>query len=195
MANLQCIKGLDEFLKALDQLPKNIAKNVLRGAVNAGATVLRQEAVFLAPEYKPPEGEKPDERADPGKIKRAIYQKQIPEKSNELVQTFYVGVRRGPKSTVKIKGNQVAVDAYYWSWLEFGHYYVPPGIQSGKGSTAANTAHRDAHKTGANAVWVEPRSFMRPAFAIAKDQAIKTMVSYFERRIPAEAQKLGLVMK
>jgi HK97 gp10 family phage protein len=189
MANLQCIKGLDEFLKALDQLPKNIARNVLRGAVNAGATVLRKEAVSQAPEY---EGD--DERVDKGLIKRAIYQKQIPEKSNEYQQTFYVGVRRGPKSTVKVKGNSVVVDAYYWTWLEFGHFYVPPGIVSGKGSEAKNKAHRAAHK-GANALWVEPRSFMRPAFAVAKDQAIKAMVSYFEARIPKEAQKLGLTMK
>lgn len=185
MANLQCVKGLDEFLKALDQLPKNIAKNVLRGAVNAGATVLRKEVVRQAPEY---EGD--DERVDKGLIKRAVYQKQIPEKSNDLVQTFFVGVRRGPKSTVKVKGQRVTVDAYYWTWLEFGHFYVPPAP---KGTT--QKAHREATKTGANALWVAPRSFVRPAFAVAKDDAIKAMVAYFEKRIPIEAQKLGLVMK
>lgn len=189
MPKLQCVKGLDEFLAALNQLPKNISKNVLRGAVSAGATVLRQQAVYLAPEY---DGD--DKRPDKGLIKRAIYQKQIPEKSNELQQTFYVGVRRGKKSTVVVKGNSVSVDAYYWSWLEFGHYYVPKGIEKGKGSAAKNTAHRAAAK-GADAIWVEPKSFMRPAFAIAQDQAIKAMVTYFEQRIPIEAKKLGLVMK
>lgn len=185
MANLQCVKGLDEFLAALDQLPKNIAKNVLRGAVNAGATVLRNEAVFLAPEY---EGE--DERPDKGLIKRAIYQKQIPELSNDLQQTFYVGVRRGPKSTVKVRGQKVVVDAYYWTWLEFGHYYVPRNTTG-----VSNATHAKNSKATGTALWVEPRSFMRPAFAIAKDQAVAAMVTYFERRIPIEAQKLGLVMK
>jgi HK97 gp10 family phage protein len=185
MANLQCVKGLDAFLAALNQLPHNIAKNVLRGAVNAGATVLRNEAVFLAPEY---EGD--DERPDKGLIKRAIYQKQIPELSNDLQQTFYVGVRRGPKSTVKVRGNKVSVDAYYWTWLEFGHYYVPRN-----NTGVSNSTHAKNAKANGTALWVEPRSFMRPAFAIAKDEAIKAMVAYFEKRIPVEAQKLGLTMK
>jgi HK97 gp10 family phage protein len=185
MANLQCIKGLDEFARALEQLPKNIGRNVLRGAVNAGATVLRNEAVHLAPEY---EGD--DARVDPGRIKRAIYQKQIGERSSELVQTFVVGVRRGKPQQLKIrKGKVTNLDAYYWVWLEFGHFYVPPRP---KGVT--QDAHRAAHKA-TGAIWIEPRSFMRPAFAIAKDEAIKAMIAYFERRIPEEAKKLGLEMK
>lgn len=188
MANLQHIKGLDEFQRALQQLPQRIAKNVLRGAVRAGAVVLQQEAVHLAPEYDG--GDEPDKRVDKGLIKRAIYSKQIPELSNEMQQTFYVGVRRGKKSTVKVKGQKVSVDAYYWTWLEFGHFYVP---KQPAGTTQKK--NREAHKTGPNAIWVEPRSFMRPAFAIAKDQAINAMVDYMERRIPIEAQKLGLMMK
>jgi HK97 gp10 family phage protein len=186
MANLQCVKGLAEFQRAIEQFPKNIGRNVLRGAVNAGATVLRKRAVELAPEY---EGD--DKRVDPGRIKRAIYQKQIPELSNELLQTFFVGVRRGKKQQLKVvRGKVTNLDAYYWSWLEFGHFYVPPRP---KGITQEK--HREAHKTGTSAIWIEPRSFMRPAFAIAKDDAIQAMVAYLEKRIPLEAQKLGLTMK
>lgn len=188
MANLQHVKGLNEFQKALAQLPKNIARNVLRGAVAAGANVIHKEAQRLAPEY---EGDDP--RPDKGLIKRAVYHKQITELSNEFVQTYFVGVRRGRKSTVKVKGQKVIVDAYYWTWLEFGHFYVPPGIQKGKGTSVKNKAHRAyAH---ANGIWVAPRSFMRPAFNTKKDEAINAMVAYFERRIPIEAQKLGLTMK
>jgi HK97 gp10 family phage protein len=185
LANFQHIKGLDAFQKALEQFPKAIAKNVLRGAVNAGATVLRQEAAYLAPVY---EGD--DKRVDPGLIKRAVYQKQIPEKSSELVQTFFVGVRRGKKSTVKVKGAKVTVDAYYWTWLEFGHFYVPK-----QPSGTTQKAHREVTKASPAAIWIQPKSFMRPAFAIAKGNAINAMVAYMEKRIPIEAQKLGLTMK
>lgn len=186
MANLRTIKGLDEFARALEQLPKNIGRNVLRGAVNAGATVIRQQAVALAPEY---EGD--DKRQDPGRLKRAVFQKQIPERSSDLVQVFYVGVRRGKKSQVKVRGGKVVnLDAYYWPWVEFGHAYVP---RRPKG--VSQREHRKAVKSGASVIWVEPRSFMRPAMAIARDQAIKQMIAYLEKRIPEEASKLGLTMK
>jgi hypothetical protein len=186
MANLQCIKGLDEFQRALSTFPQNIARNVLRGAVNAGATVLRNEAVALAPEY---EGD--DERVDKGLIKRAIYQKQIAELSNLYSQTFFVGVRRGKKSSVKIKGQRVIVDAYYWTWIEFGHYYVPPNTSD----WMSQKTHRKAVKSSAGAIWVQPRSFMRPAFANAQGKAAQAVFDYFAKRIPVEAQKLGLEWK
>lgn len=186
MAELRCIKGLDEFARTLEQLPRNIGRNVLRGAVNAGATVLRQQAQDFAPVY---EGDDP--RPDPGRLRRAIYQKQIPERSNELLQVFYVGVRRGRKNQVKVvRGKVTNLDAYYWTWLEFGHAYVPPRPKS-----VTLKAHRAAIKAAPGAIWVEPRSFMRPAFAIAKDQAIQAMIDYLETRIPKEAANLGLAMK
>lgn len=190
MANLQYIKGLDEFQRALEQLPKGIAKNVLRGAVAAGANVLHKEAEHLAPEY---EGDDP--RPDKGLIKRAVYHKQITERSSEFMQTYFVGVRRGKKSTVKVKGRKVSVDAYYWTWLEFGHFYVPKQADNIPGGHLPQSMHRALSKSGPGAIWVEPRSFMRPAFAIAKDEALKAMIDYFEKRIPKEAEKLGLTMK
>lgn len=191
MANLRHIKGLDEFQRALEQLPKNIGRNVLRGAVNAGASVLRKEAEHLAPVY---EGDDP--RVEQGRIKANIYQKHISELSNDLLQTYYVGVRAGKsrgKYKMTVNGKTVYLDAFYWWWVEFGHFYVPPGIESGKGSNAKNKAHRAAaHAVG---IWIEPRSFIRPAFAIAKNDAIDAMVAYMAKRIPKEAEKLGLVMR
>ena len=184
--HLQYISGLDAFQKALEEFPKNIAKNVLRGAVRAGAVVLQKEAISLAPVF---DGTS-DKRPDPGLLKRAIYQKQIPELSSDVKQTYFVGVRHGKNVTVKIKGNKVNADAYYWTWLEFGHFYVP---RPPKGQTQKVT--REKAKTGSMTIWVEPHSFMRPAFAVAKGRAIQAMVDYMEKRIPLEAQKLGLVMK
>lgn len=191
MANLRYVKGLDEFQKALEQFPKNIARNVLRGAVSAGATVIQKEAIHLAPEY---EGEDP--RAERGRLKANIFRKQAREASNEMVQTYIVGVKSGKESgkyKIVVNGKVTYLDAYYWWWVENGHFYVPPGLVSGKGSSVPNKKHREAAR--ARAVWIAPRSFLRPAFAIAKDEALNTMIRYFERGIPREAAKLGLVMK
>ncbi|WP_186275798.1 HK97-gp10 family putative phage morphogenesis protein [Burkholderia gladioli] len=160
MAKLKHIQGLDELYAALRQLPDNISRNVLRGMVNAGATVIRQECVVLAPVY---EGDDP--RADPGLIKRSIFQKQIPERSNKQTQTFYVGVRVGKGRTVKLRGRVLAADAWYWRFPEFG--------------TAKMAA----------------KPFMRPAFEARKEAAIEAMKRYAEERLPKEFEKLGLTYK
>lgn len=105
MATLQNITGLDALKKALAQLPKNIGKNVLRGAVNAGATEFKKEAVARAP-------------MDSGVLKKAVYQKQIKEKSSDTQQTFYIGVRSGKRSKTTKKG--LKLDAFYARFVEFG---------------------------------------------------------------------------
>lgn len=160
MVKLDHIKGLAELELALRQLPDNIARNVLRGMVNAGATVIRQEVVARAPVY---EGD--DKRADPGLIKRSVFQKQIPERSTRNRQTFYVGVRTGKGSTVKLRGRVLASDAWYWRFLEFG--------RSGMAA----------------------QPFMRPAMEARAQAAIDAMKKYGEERIPKEYAKLGLTYK
>jgi len=116
------IEGLDAFSKALRALPQNIAKNVLRGAVNAGATVIRQEAVRRAPEYH---GEVSKGHPPPGTLKKAIYQKQIRELSDITRQTFFVGVRHGASAGKKGSTGRETRDAFYWRFVEFGTVKMP----------------------------------------------------------------------
>ena len=103
-AELQNIKGLDKLREALLELPKGIAKNVLRGSVNAGASVVRAEVKNRVP-------------VKTGTLKRAIYQKQIRERSNNEQQTFFVGVRQGRSAKKTKKGN---IDGWYAKFVEFG---------------------------------------------------------------------------
>ncbi|MBS1170026.1 MAG: hypothetical protein H6R01_944 [Burkholderiaceae bacterium] len=105
MATLQNITGLDALKKALEELPKNIGKNVLRGAVNAASTEFKKEAVARAP-------------SDTGILKKSIYQKQIREKSSATQQTFYIGVRAGKRAKTTKKGQKL--DAFYARFVEFG---------------------------------------------------------------------------
>lgn len=102
------IAGFEQFTQQLRELPMRVAKNTLRGAVNAGATVIRQEAQRRAPVRS-------------GILQKAIYQKQIAELSNAVQQMFFVGWRRGQKAQqVKRGGKVLNLDAYYGYFVEFG---------------------------------------------------------------------------
>lgn len=116
MADLQHVAGLADLKRALELLPQRVAKNALRGAVNAGATVIRKEAAMLAP-------------VRTGRMKRAVYQKWIREQSGPTQATYYVAVRAGKQYRAitkrrRVKGQTVVVtsnqDAFYWKFVEFG---------------------------------------------------------------------------
>jgi HK97 gp10 family phage protein len=152
------ITGFKELDAALKELPDRIARNVLRGAVNAAATVIRKEAVAHV-------------AVDTGTLKRAIYQKQIREKSDDQHQTFYVGVRAGKQyQQVKRGKNTVSLDAFYAKWVEYGH--VAP-----------------------NGVLIPAHPFMRTAFVLKRDEAIETMRQYLAERIEREAATLGTFLR
>lgn len=114
MAELENVTGLKELRAALLELPKGIARNTLRGAVAAGAAVVRVEAKNRAPQYT---GSVAEGHPPPGTLKKAVYQKQIREKSNDQQQTFFVGVRQGKHSRQTKKG---LIDAFYGRFIEFG---------------------------------------------------------------------------
>src|SRR5450830_714100 len=122
----------------MKELPDRIAKNVLRGSVAAGAAVIRNEAKARAPVYT---GSVSAGHPPPGTLKRAIYQKQIPERSSNIQQTFFVGVRKGKKYQKQGKNGDKSQDAFYASWVEFGtskqpgHPYMRPAYE-GKKSAA-----------------------------------------------------------
>jgi HK97 gp10 family phage protein len=157
LAEIQSFKGLKELQQALKELPERVAKNVLRGSVGAGAAVIRKEAVSKAPVYQ----EQVQAGHPPvGTLKKAIYQKQIYELSNQVKQTFFVGVRHGKKFKKKGNTKTPLPDAYYASWIEFG------------------TSKMSA------------RPFLRPAFEGKKTEAVEAIRAYLEKRIPDEVAKL-----
>jgi HK97 gp10 family phage protein len=199
MADLKYVTGLDALKAALLQLPANIGKNVLRGAASRGAEVIKERAIDLAPSLQ-----KVDRHKNPrvkGLLKAAVYQKQIPELSNDLLQTFFVGVREGKQRgkfqyAVKTSaGGFALVDAFYWKWVEFGHFYVPPRPRNATtGKLVKQSWHREQVKASANAVFVKPQPFLRPAYNEKSAQALQIMVDYMSKRIRDEAKKLGFIV-
>lgn len=100
------VDGLDSLMRALHELPDRVAKNALRSAVNAGATEIKRGAREKAP-------------VDTGRLKRSLYQRQIREQSSLYQQTYFVGVRTGPKRGKDGK-KDYSQDAWYWKFVEFG---------------------------------------------------------------------------
>jgi HK97 gp10 family phage protein len=198
MADLKYVTGLDALKAALLQLPTNIGRNVLRGAASRGADVIKAQVIRNAPVLQGIDRHNPPRVT--GLLKAAVYQKQIPEESNDLLQTFYVGVREGKqrgkfKYAVKTSAGMALVDAFYWKWIEFGHFYVPPRPRNATtGKLVKQSWHREnARATGA-AVWVSAKPFLRPAYFSKSAEALQVMVDYMNERIRKEAQKLGFTV-
>jgi HK97 gp10 family phage protein len=191
------VKGLRELKASLNALPQNIATNVLRGAVNAGARVIRDEAKIKAP-------------VETGTLKRAIYTKFIRELSDPWRAVYFVGVRQGKRyANLKTKGGKdKSMDAYYAKFVEYGHYSRPAGkhrmnrratsysIHS-KGdwlfnrlSQAKDRAITLERMVAAGAIrWIPAHPFMRPAWDAKQDAALEALKGYMEKRIPAEVAK------
>lgn len=108
------VDGLKELNEALKQLPERVARNVLRGAANAGTSVIRKEVQQRAPVYT---GEVSAGHPPPGTLKRSIRQAQQRQLSSLVQQTFHIGVRA---ATTRSKAGAKIVGAYYWRFVEFG---------------------------------------------------------------------------
>lgn len=114
------LTGFKELNDAMKALPDNIARNVLRGATNAGASVIRKEAQQQAPVYT---GQVSQGHPPPGTLKKSIRQVQRRDLSSLVKQVFNVGVRSG--KSVKDKAGR-SLDAFYWRFVEFGTSTQPP---------------------------------------------------------------------
>lgn len=116
MAELVHVQGLKELSQALKALPENIARNVLRGAVNAGARLVREEARQKAPVMQ----EAVPNHQPPGTLKRSIVSTFVRELSNLQQVTYFVAVRQGKRYRHQGKAGTLSQDAYYWRFVEFG---------------------------------------------------------------------------
>jgi len=102
------ITGLAALEKQLQQLPDKLAKNVLRGAVRAGAVAIQKEAKALAPQsvafHRLGAGSRAVE-IQPGSLKKGIKVRSAPRKLSEFAITYWVYVSK---------------KLWYWKFVEFG---------------------------------------------------------------------------
>lgn len=178
MAELVHIKGLTELKRAMQALPSNIARNVLRASVNAGARVVRDQARINAPVLPASvPGHQP-----PGTLKRSIVTAFISEKSNTQQATYYVTVRQGKKYRGQGRHQNKSQDAFYGAWVELGHYYVAPKPKN----TSWKRHRQHQHASG---VYVRPHPFLRPAFEVKKYDSVEAIRQYLLQRVPQEVEK------
>lgn len=102
MADVE-IKGLNELMQALKQLPKEVEKKCLRPAVAAGAVVIRKAAQDLVVRRT-------------GLVAKAIRVGFNRKESTPGRAVYHVFVSQKVKDKLK----NVTRDAFYWRFLEFG---------------------------------------------------------------------------
>lgn len=174
------VTGLAELKAALAQLPGNVSKNVLRGAVYAGAKVITNAVSQAAPVFTGT-----DPRVQAGLLKSAVYMKHDQDKSGVTHQEFFVSIRRGRKE--KAKGR----DAYYWTWVEFGHHVVPRAPNGSAKLSVRQKMVTSGSSLVVGSSYVLPHPFFRPAFEASKEASAKAIRDYMAKRIPLEIAKLG----
>jgi HK97 gp10 family phage protein len=141
------IIGMRELYEALStKIPQKMEGPVLQKALSAGATIVRR----AVQQNLGRGGSFPD--TDTGTLKRSVYQKRSKFNNSSTLQNRIVGIRHGKAAQKKGR------DAYYASWVEFGH------------------RGRVGSKVAGPPKWVAARPFMRPAFEATKDQALAAIL-------------------
>lgn len=98
------ITGLKELEKKMIELGPKIARKALKGALVSGAAIIRTEARSMAP-------------IKTGRLRKAMYIKTM-SKPNPFKENVIFGVRHGKKMSKR------DLDAYYWTFLEFGTKFI-----------------------------------------------------------------------
>ena len=106
MADTRHVEGLSNLSNALKELPKNIARNLLRRGASAGAAEIRDGARNKAPVLT-------------GEMKRDIQIKRERTESDYIAR-YSIFVRAGKKSRLSGRARNVEKDSYYWRFVEFG---------------------------------------------------------------------------
>ena len=173
MANVE-VKGLAELHKTLQDLPVKIEGNVMRGAMRAGANVIKDEARKLAPVGDP-------------YVNRNKSGDAALHHGGTLRDSLRVSARISRKlgqvsATVKAGGK----NAWYAHLVEFGtaaHLIKPKNRKS--------LFFAGINKELINHPGAKKNPFMRVAFDRKAHEAIDAIASYIRNRLPKEIGKLG----
>lgn len=166
-------KGLEGLLANLKQFPQQVTARILKGAAATGASVIRKEAVLRAPmSTGPTEAGHPP----PGTLKRAIYQVRVTQECTTTREVFKVAVRRGRRLNKAGKNLNDGKDAFYASWVEYGHFARVPHKMT-------KTAKAAGRMLGV-AKWIPAHPFMRPAIQAKQADAFRAMQDYILKQMP-----------
>lgn len=166
--------GLAEMKNRLAALSADVQRNVVRAAVGAGAREIVKEARLRAPRAEAAHWRAKGKKVPPGTLAKAIAAGRSRSESQPGREIWRVFVRHGKKEQAR------GLDAFYAGWVEFGHYYVPPG---GKGGVGGSLSQRRKLRTLSSARFVPGKPFMRSAFESKKAAAVQAMVDRLKQRL------------
>lgn len=180
------IEGLEELKAAFRQLPAKAQTRVMKGMVATGCAIFKNDAIARAPQ-------------DTGVLKRAIYQTRMSRLCTPTFESWTVGVYKGKlyrhagavgKKVGPTQG--VDKDAFYATWVEFGHY-----TRVSKKVSASISGRRRIVASGSQMVegahWVMPEPFMRPAFETKKSVAVSAMQQYLFSKFPDALDGISII--
>jgi HK97 gp10 family phage protein len=165
------IKGLAELQKVLEQLPAAVERNIMRGALRAGAKVFLREAQSRAPVAPPNER---NARLYGGRrgLLRDSLRLSVGAKNGVITAKVVAGG--------KVKGGGIA---YYAGWVEKG---TKPHLIKAVHARALSIG------TGSNRRWTtaviqhpgaRPNPFMTPTFDLSHRDALIAVREYVRRRL------------
>lgn len=170
------VSGLRELDQMLKQLPANIEKNVLRGALRAGQKVFADAA-------------KSNLRSN-GSVDTGELEKSVRVRFKRKSERF------GWVRSYVMAGNS---KAYYAHWVEYGTatYYSGSGRTVGKPyeitpKVAGSLLLGGMLRESVTHPGIQPKPFMRPAVDENYGTAIDAVVQYMQKRIPKEMKKAGI---
>jgi HK97 gp10 family phage protein len=192
MSGMIHVKGLQDLNTFLQMLPARVEANVLRGALYAGAKVIRDEAKALAPVAPPTAKNRRVYGGYAGALRDSIRAGAMLDKKRGKV---YAYVRAGSHGKGR-KGK--GADAYYARWVEFGT--AAHVIKARAGGPSAASLNRRIKKgslrignayVGASVMHpgARPRPFLRPALDGRARDAVVAAAVYMRKRL---ATKHGL---
>lgn len=168
------VRGLKELHAMLQQLPVRIERNIMRGAIRAGANVFRDAARQAAPVHD-------------GDLKRSIKTSSTNVKKGKVTvnvgtDLFYARMVEFGTATY-YTGNGRTVG---------GPYYIPKRDKAGKSSKRKKKAVKFGNVIVNTVVHpgIKPQPFMRPALDSATQSAIATFADYVRVRLDKEIRKL-----
>jgi HK97 gp10 family phage protein len=183
------VKGLADLNKFLQQLPAKMEQNVLRGALRAGANVIKDEAKRLVPVSAPNSRNKKRYGFRAGTLRDSI-RVSARVKNGRVTASVYAGGQ-----------TKSGAEVYYASWVEFGTAAHAIVAKRADGKNIARRINRMTKRSGSLQIGgrfvgvsvmhpgSRPRPYLRPALDGKAQAAVLAAAEYIKKRL---ALKHGL---
>jgi HK97 gp10 family phage protein len=165
------VQGLRELHQMLQQLPVRIEKNIMRGALRAGANVMRDAARQAAP-------------VDDGTLKRSIKTSSTKVKKGNV--TVDVGTDLYYARMIEFG----TASFYTGNGRSVGKPYKIPKLTKGKRRLKKALNFGGIMRNSAIHPGIKPKPFMRPAFDNSSNGAVAKFAEYVAARLDKEIGKL-----